>query len=212
MSLNYRANQNDGVFMKANEAGFSLVELMFVCVILVVVSAIAIPNIVQANANYKLDAAGHSIASLLQQARMQAVKNNQPQYAQYDATGTLAFVNDGSTATYATGNPDVGLAGSLSIPAAAPAANLHAQLDNYVGGAGAQIQVGGNIGFNARGLPCVAVGNTCPSANWAFEWFIQNGNGGWEAVTVTPGGRIKSWRLAKPTNGNATCGYAACWQ
>jgi prepilin-type N-terminal cleavage/methylation domain-containing protein len=197
--------------MKKKAAGFSLLELMIVCVILVIVSAIAVPNIMQANANYKLDAAGHSVASLLQQARMQAVKTNQPQYVQYDATGTLAFVNDGSTTTYATGNPDVGLAGALSIPAAAPASSLHVQLDTYIGGAIAP-QVGGIIAFNARGLPCTAAGNTCPSATSGFEWFIQNGNGSWEAVTVTPAGRIKSWRLSKATNGNATCGYAACWQ
>jgi len=207
MSINFRDKEYGAISMKNPESGFSLVELTVVCVILIIISAIAIPNIVQANANYKLNAAGHSVASLLQQARMQAVKNNQPQYAQYTASG-LAFVNDGSTTTYAVGNADVALAGGLAFNAA-PTPD-HGQLDNYVGGVGAVIQLGGNIGFNARGLPCVANGNTCPSGNTAFEWFIQNGNRGWEVVTVTPSGRIKSWRLAQATNG--TCGYTACWQ
>lgn len=191
--------------MKNPESGFSMVELTIVCVILVIISAIAIPNIVQANRNYKLDAAGHSVASLLQVARMQAVKNNLPQYAQYTGSG-LVFVNDGSTNTYAVGNPDVAVTGDLTFSAAPTP--THNQLDDYIGGTAPQ--VGGTIGFNARGLPCIANGNTCPSGSTGFEWFVQNANNGWEAITVTPSGRIKSWRLNQATNG--TCGYTACWQ
>jgi hypothetical protein len=29
---------------------------------------------------------------------------------------------------------------------------------------------------------------------------------------VTPAGRIKSWRLSKPSGGTSACGYNACWQ
>jgi Tfp pilus assembly protein FimT len=205
MLVNFRKKEYGAISMKNPESGFSLVELTVVSVILIIISAIAIPNIMQANRNYQLDGAGHSVASLLQQARMQAVKNNLPQYAQYTAGG-LAFVNDGSTTTYAVGNPDVALAGTLTFNAA-PTAN-HSQLDAFIGGTSPQ--VGGTIGFNARGLPCTANGNTCPSGSTGFEWFVQNANNGWEAVTVTPSGRIKSWRLNQATNG--TCGYAACWQ
>src|SRR5205807_8870528 len=123
MRIDRRTGKYDRAFARRQERGFSLVELMVVCIVVVIISAIAIPNIAQMNRSYKLDAAGHSLASLLQQARMQAVKNNQPQYAQFDATGVLAFVNDGSTTTYAVGNPDVGLAGGLSFNAA-PASSL----------------------------------------------------------------------------------------
>jgi prepilin-type N-terminal cleavage/methylation domain-containing protein len=212
MSFTYRDKKTGMAAMRSDESGFSMVELMIVCVIMVIISAIAVPNIVMMNRNYKLDAAGHSVASLLQQARMQAVKLNQPQYAQYDGAGVLAFVNDGSSNTYATGNPDVGLPGGIAIALAAPAQNLHDQLDAYIGLGGTPAQIGGNIGFNARGLPCNAGVSpaVCTSATGGYEWFMQNGQGGWEAVTVTPSGRIKSWRLTQATNG--TCGYAACWQ
>jgi Tfp pilus assembly protein FimT len=203
--MNFRNREDGAIAMKNPESGFSVVELTIVCVILVIISAIAIPNIVQANRNYRLDAAGHSVASLLQVARMQAVKNNLPQYAQYTAGG-LVFVNDGSTTTYAVGNPDVAVAGDLTFNATPTP--THNQLDDYIGGTAPQ--VGGPIGFNARGLPCIASGNTCPSGSTGFEWFVQNANNGWEAITVTPSGRIKSWRLNQATNG--TCGYTACWQ
>ena len=59
--------------MKKREAGFSMVELMIVCVIMVLIATLAIPNIFRTYPNYQLDSAGHSVASLLQQARMQAV-------------------------------------------------------------------------------------------------------------------------------------------
>lgn len=206
--LNYRRKKSDSP-IKANEAGFSLLELLIVCVILVIVSAIAIPNIMQANANYKLDGAGHAVASLLQQARMQAVKTNQPAYANYNSNN-VAFVTGDPANAYVSGNPDVAVASGLSFQAVPP---NHDQLDAYLGGNAPQI--GGSIGFNARGLPCTAGTNVsvCPSVTAGIEWFIQNsGVGGWEAVTVTPAGRIKSWRLSKTSGGNAMCGYTACWQ
>jgi prepilin-type N-terminal cleavage/methylation domain-containing protein len=195
----------------SKEKGFSLLELLIVCVVLGIIATLAVPNIMQINANYKLDAAGHSVASLLQQARMQAVKTNQPAYARYDTAKNIAFVTDDPSNGYASGNPDVALASGLSFQTGPPD---HSQLDAYVGGNSPQIL--SDIGFSARGLPCTISGSNpsvCPNVTSGFEWFVQNTSyGGWEAITVTPAGRIKSWRLSKQSNGTATCGYAACWQ
>ena len=206
MAFNYRDRKNDVTRERSAEAGFTLVEVTMVCVIMLIIAVIAIPNIMRANAMYKLDAAGHSLASLVQQARMQAVKLNQPQYAQYDPNTNIAFVNDGSTATYTSGNPDVGLTGGLSFQAPAQTAPDHTQLDTYVGYSAGQTLpvIGGSIGFNARGLPCSANGNPaiCPSSTGGYEWFVQNGNRGWEAITVTPAGRIKSWHTSNPNGGS----------
>jgi prepilin-type N-terminal cleavage/methylation domain-containing protein len=211
MVLQSRLEKHDGGHPMAREKGFSLLELLIVCAVLVIISTLAVPNIMQINANYKLDAAGHSVASLLQQARMQAVKTNQPAYAKYDSTTNIAFVTDDPNNAFAAGNPDVALASGLSFQVAPPD---HSQLDAYVGGAAPQISP--NIGFNARGLPCIANAvnaSVCPNVTSGFEWFVQNNRlGGWEAITVTPAGRIKSWRLSKQTGGTATCGYSACWQ
>ena len=196
----------------SHQHGFSLIELLVVCVVLMIISAIAIPNIVQMNANYKLDAAGHTVASLLQQARMQAVKTNQPAYVISSIGSSTAFVNTDLSNSYVSGQPDVAF---VSLSFQTPAASLHGQLDAYVGAtAGSPAQIGGNIGFNARGLPCVPNAGTpavCPSSTTGNEWFIQDSRGGWEAITVTPAGRIKSWRLAQQSGGTAACGYPACW-
>ena len=181
------------------ERGFSLLELLVVCTLLVIIAAIAIPNIMQANANYKLDAAGHSVASLLQQARMQAVKTNQPAYTQFNANG-LVFVTSDPNLAYVAGNPDVALPGGVAFQAGPPDTS---QLDAYVGGTA---QIPASIAFNARGLPCIPNPNpaVCPSTTTGFEWFIQGQRGGWEAITVTPSGRVKSWRLSSISGGKAS--------
>jgi len=209
MSLNYLDKKNGMAATRTNESGFSMIEMMIVCVIMAIIAGIAVPNIFQTYRNYQLDAAGHSVASLLQQARIQAVKTNQPAYVNYTnaAAGNLAFVtNDPANTTYTAGEPDVQLSPAVTFQATPPD---HAQLDAYLNVT--TPQVGGSMGFNARGLPCTESGGNptvCASAAVGFEWFMQSA-GGWEAVTVTPSGRIKSWRLSMATGG--TCGYTPCW-
>jgi prepilin-type N-terminal cleavage/methylation domain-containing protein len=211
MSFKYRNKKTGMAAMRTRESGFSMIELMIVCVIMVIIAGIAVPNIFQTYRNYQLDAAGHSVASLLQQARLQAVKTNLPAYANFsNATGgNIAFVtSDPATTRYAAGQPDVQLSPAVSFRTAPPD---HAQLDAFLSAAAGTPQVGVSIGFNARGLPCTESGGNptvCAATTTGFEWFMQSA-GGWEAVTVTPAGRIKSWRLSMATSG--TCGYTACW-
>jgi|SRR5579859_7345142 len=186
------------------ERGFSLVELMMVCIVVVIISVIAVPNIALIVNNYKLDAAGHSVASLLQQARMLAVKTNLPAYANTTGgTPNMAFVGATPSAAYTAGNPEVALSPSISFQPPLGTSAFHSQLDTYLGGG---TPSNGTIGFNARGLPCIANAlnpSVCTPNNAGFEWFMQS-NAGWEAVTVTAAGRIKSWRLTSTTNGTYT--------
>lgn len=202
-----------------------MVELLVVMAILVIISVIAIPNIQRINANYRLDSAGHSLAGLLLEARLQAVRTNTPAYAQFNngSVPNIAFVNsDPAVTNYVTGNSDVAVNSSLTIQTVQPSPN-HDQLDAYLGVTAAagspKIQNSQVIGFNARGLPCVegAAPAVCQQQDASgalavFEWFIGDGNGGWEAVTVTAAGRAKSWRLTRQSGGNAACGFTACWQ
>jgi len=201
--------------------GFSLIELLVVVAILLVLATIGIPQLVRISNSYKLDASGHAVASLLQQARLQAVKTNLPAYAQYDLTKTpnLIYINSNPAQAYVAGaNPDVELGGGVAFQNAGVD---HSQIDAYLG-AGVKVEPAANnilvIGFNARGLPCIPTGNAsvCSTNDGgsvpAFLWLMQ-GTAGWEAVSVTPAGRVKSWRLANSGAGaNAACGYAACWQ
>jgi Tfp pilus assembly protein FimT len=190
--------------MKKREAGFSMVELMIVCVIMVLIATLAIPNILQTYRNYQLDSAGHSVASLLQQARMQAVKTNQPVYVNFtNGSPNMVYITDAPGNALAGSDPDVAISTAISFQAP-PSTAFHAQLDTYLTGTP---QLGGTIAFNARGLPCVAGVNPAvcnlPPGISGFEWFMQS-NGGWEAVTVTSSGRIKSWRINNQSSSNTT--------
>ena len=137
---------------------------------------------------------------------MQAVRTNLPAYVNYNnGTVNMAFVTTDPSpgSTYVQGNPDVALSGAVSFQPPSSSAGFHTQLDTYLGGGTPLInQV---IGFNARGLPCVAGANpaVCTAYLGGFEWFMQS-NAGWEAVTVTPAGRIKSWRLSGQSGGSYT--------
>ena len=202
--------------MKRASDGFTLIELMVVVAIAIVVAAMAVPAAKRTITSYQLDASAHSVASMLQHARMTAVQTNTPYYAQYNPTAAL---NNEAVAVpalrsvpfaYQTQDPTAGIAGNMTFQPLAGAPN-HAQLDAYLAIAP---DPGALIGFNARGIPCTATaGNPflCDtSAPHGFEWFMQSTvGGGWVAITVTPGGRIRSWRL---TSINGGCGFPACWQ
>jgi hypothetical protein len=135
---------------------------------------------------------------------MQAVKTNQPVYVNYNNPApNMVYATDAPGNAYASGNPDVAISTAISFQAP-PTTTFHSQLDTYITGTP---QVGGTIAFNARGLPCVAGANPAvcnlPPGTSGFEWFMQS-NGGWEAVTVTSSGRIKSWRVNSQSPSSTT--------
>jgi prepilin-type N-terminal cleavage/methylation domain-containing protein len=195
--------------MKKSAHGFSLIELLIVVAIIMLISAMAFPKIQKVQTRYRLDTSGHAVAGLVQQARMQAVRTNQPVYVQFDTTNATAaqvWVNS-DKAAYAPGNTLVTTNGGVILQTGNPNGVALDQLKTYLGQDAGTIVVeasGTPIGFNARGLPCIGL-NGIPSVCSqldagqipAFLWLMSSGQGSWEAVTVTAAGKVKTWQLAQ---------------
>ena len=86
---------------RESSAGFSLHELMVVIAILAVLAAVAVPNLIRWQQAARLNAAAADILSLLQNARLRAVKENARVVVLFDPGGDgrldgdyLAFVDD----------------------------------------------------------------------------------------------------------------------
>jgi type IV fimbrial biogenesis protein FimT len=59
-----------------NKAGFSLMELMVVIMLIAIMAAIAVPNMGAWLANHRLSSSARDIYSMMQLARMRAVRDN----------------------------------------------------------------------------------------------------------------------------------------
>lgn len=199
-------------------AGFSLLELMVVVTILIIVAAISVPSLMGAYHRYKLRSAGTDVSGLLQMARMRAVQDDR----YYSVWPSLAnglsqqFIdiypqgtNGGSGNANGTMDPrDPVITISTEVVqqpvgAAPSTANLSAQMLGSNPN-GLTPKDGDDpttrVTFGPQGLPCqwtaVNGGSVCnsqggPIAYWVF--FQSSVTQDWEAVTVTPAGRIQKW-------------------
>jgi Tfp pilus assembly protein FimT len=175
--------------------------------IIMVVAAIAIVNVQRTVRTVRLYGSGTDYSNLLQNARMRAVKDDKyyTVLTKTDVNPAIAFIDINGSGTYDVGEPEMPFRPNTNPAtlATGPAvANLKSQFLPPTPSAQASVAVGGGPPtFGPRGLPCTPVGGACPYLTpTSFVTFIQDANGGWGAVTVTPAGRIRQWRY--DTTGN----------
>src|SRR6266567_448384 len=197
-------------------AGFSLVELVTVVAIVLVVAAVAVPNIILAVANYRLSSSAGELAGLMQQARIMAAKNNPTtpiavypvrygvrngvQIAYVDLNGDGAWSSSVTVNGVTLSEPLIELSGTV-VPAAGAPSGTGGQPGPYIL-AGDTVIGGGffdntkTIAFTPRGFPCdYTTPPTCntPAATYFVHYLTDTraGGAGWAAVVVTKAGRTK---------------------
>lgn len=201
----------------ALHAGFSIIELMVVVIILMIIAGFAIPAFLNMVHTTRLRGTTSDFSGVTQAARITAVQDSRF-YSVY-FLGTQAFVdiypksNTGASGSGGTvidpKDPQITLSAEV-VPIAAANAPSTAVLYNQFLPANAGLVVndgspgtGTPITFGPRGLPCtsqIAAGGTvCDSAGGAtaFWVFLQNTiSKNYEAITVSPSGRIRKWYYA----------------
>jgi type IV pilus assembly protein PilA len=187
------------------QRGFSLIELMVVIAIIMIIAAMAVPNMMGALANLRMRSSLTSISSLLQQGRIMAVRNNRFMIVRTASAGgaPVAYVD---TPPY-NGNLDatenlVQPFRTAQVIATLPT-GVHAFPDSNLGYAVTGSSNGGTfaIAFNSRGIPCTPNALSSPvscstgSGTPYFYFFRMDVATGasYGAISVTPAGRIRSW-------------------
>jgi prepilin-type N-terminal cleavage/methylation domain-containing protein len=200
--------------------GFSLLELMIVVAIMLIVAAFAIPKFTTSMRLSRLRGAETSYASLLQLTRTRAV-NDDRYYSVYikTATGTtpqMAYADiypqnvNGTSGNGPTGNfvagppadPMVTLSPEAVPQTAGSAPNTNNLYTSFCSSCATAIIKNTPPTWGPDGLPCAPVvsaggtGLVCNSAGGpvAYVAFFQSSsNAEWDAVTISPAGRIKTW-------------------
>ncbi len=201
---------------RGRTSGFSLLEIVIVVFVILVVTAIAVPNVLLAVANVRLRSSAGDLAGLMQQARIMAAKNNPttpiPVYPIRYAVRSgaqIAYVDlngDGSWSSSVTVNgvtmsePLVEFSGTV-VPAAGAPSGSGGQPGPYV--LAGDTVIGGSsfdntktLAYTPRGFPCDYTNPpTCntPAVTY-FVYYLTDtraGGAGWAAVVVTKAGRTK---------------------
>jgi len=195
-------------------AGFSLIELLIVVFVVMVVAAIAVPNVLLAVANLRLRSSAGDLAGLMQQARIMAAKNNPTtpiavypivyavrggrQIAFIDLNGDGAWSSSVVVNGVTLGEPLIEFSGTV-VPAAGAPSGSGGQPTPYIlaGNTGTSFfDNTQNMAFTPRGFPCnYTTPPTCATpATTYFAYYLTDtraGGAGWAAVIVTKAGRTK---------------------
>jgi prepilin-type N-terminal cleavage/methylation domain-containing protein len=200
---------------KRREDGFSMIEMVVVVAIGLVLSAMAIPQIKNAMDSFKLRNATVELSGLVQQARSRSVQDNKqyPVYFDTSVSGTIrAFVDVPISGTIdTTKDPIVSWGPEITPQTAAAAASAlgTAALKTAFLGSNASLATvydgsssSSPVTFTPMGVPCSVVSSVCnswsnPIAYWIFLKDARNSQ--WEAITITPAGKIQKWTYANST-------------
>ncbi|HEY3928423.1 MAG TPA: prepilin-type N-terminal cleavage/methylation domain-containing protein [Candidatus Koribacter sp.] len=196
------------------QGGFSLVELVIVIAVGLILAAMAIPAAMNMIHMFRLRNACSQFSSLVQQGRSRAVRDSTYYTVRYVSSTpiTQAYVDvnknsalDAACSGTTDCDPQVSWAPEVKPEAATNAPSTSALQSAWLPTTTGVTVDDGNtsstsITFSPMGLPCVvnsttSTCNTASSSTFTAYWmFFENTvTGQWEAVTVTPAGKVQKW-------------------
>ncbi|MFQ6030523.1 MAG: Tfp pilus assembly protein FimT/FimU [Dehalococcoidia bacterium] len=184
------------------QRGFALVEMMVVVLITVILTAIAIPNLLDAIRRYQLESSVRSAANTLLVARYEAIRRNQlattiyrevpaPPVYGIDTNGNLSLDADESIFPLSQ-NVRITNVGAPALTTMGP---------NYDCAPACPAQPNKSpfgVNFSPRGTAMQQL-TSGPQNYWieataVYVVFVQHQiDGDWAAVTITPAGRTRVW-------------------
>jgi type II secretory pathway pseudopilin PulG len=189
--------------VKRGQNGQSMIQLIIVVAVMMILAAIAVPNINQTIAAERLRTSAGDLSGLMQQARLLATKSNTYIPIRFgNANGVpIAYADVNGDAVWEVVNPQE--PATYFSPRVFPTAGAPPAPYVLVGDSGAGAFPGGTaLAFSPRGLPCAYVPGpplvcTTPAAQY-FTFYITDNrpSPGWAVVVVTKGGRskVQIWR------------------
>jgi prepilin-type N-terminal cleavage/methylation domain-containing protein len=188
------------------EKGFSMTELVVVVAIILIVAAVAIPNGIRVWYDMELRATSDQVASLMQQGRLMAAKNNAYYAVCYQVSQGLqqVYLNQTTLAnstpcTFTAGNKlTIDLARSITAASGAPTGtNPSAYTLATDTTSGTPCDNLCTLAFSPRGLPCKLDTSTGTCSTPASTYFVYYFNAvsanGYAAVLVTKAGRTRAF-------------------
>ena len=188
------------------DAGFSLLELTIVVAILMIAGGIALLMAQQVVRSVHLQTAASNYANLLQQARVRAVQDDNYYSVVIVAPNGngsyTAFIDIGQNGTFADSDPQLLFPADVKakdISSAPAVTNLESQFLPSASTYNTVNTTAEGPTFGPRGVPCTpssTSGGSCPSLGQPTSYitFLKNvRSSSWEAITVSPAGRIREW-------------------